>query len=339
MAQQSRRQFLQRAVVVGAGSAVFPAALTGASAKAASGGTALTDPGFVTGRVAAVSGSSIAVIDGSGVQQRLRLGSQSQVWKNGAFNQSPLAVGDRVDARGGPDGNAVLAVDRLWANIENVRGVVTRAGSNALSLARERGKGQIAVSIDPTAVVHTSSGSIAQGTAQGLSVGDDLIAIGYSDPSSGALTLTLIFASQASPAPFSTEPPTVQNVGPNFTIRHRGVTSFFDCPPSACGTCSSGNLQCAWPKLTTGCGPFNGNCSLDPSFERHSCGVHIPVMNACTGASITVTIADCGPTIRCVPPVACNGYTKVFLDLTRAAFSAIGNLNAGLLDVYTGDAF
>jgi hypothetical protein len=79
----------------------------------------------------------------------------------------------------------------------------------------------------------------------------------------------------------------------------------------------------AWPKLTTGCGPFFGDCSLSSDFPRHACGSCVDIMNPCVGTIVTVRIRDCGPTVHCVSP-KCNGYDHVAYDLTPCAFTALG---------------
>ena len=103
----------------------------------------------------------------------------------------------------------------------------------------------------------------------------------------------------------------------------------------ACGTCNSGSYQCAWPNLSDACWDITrpGQCGRSP--VRHGCGHAFSVRHLCHTKEITVRIADCGPHTNdwCGERSCCNGNcaSDRLLDLTPAAFSAIGSLSAGLL--------
>lgn len=124
-----------------------------------------------------------------------------------------------------------------------------------------------------------------------------------------------------------------------------GVMSWFCCGNAwgpcgaagygACGTCDSGNYQCAWINISDAC--LNNTdpmaCGL-PTPPRYGCGDYFYVTDRCTGKCVYVTIADCGPCTACVcnQAFSCGSYTKYNrqLDLTPAAFSAVDNLDNGL---------
>jgi rare lipoprotein A (RlpA)-like double-psi beta-barrel protein len=108
--------------------------------------------------------------------------------------------------------------------------------------------------------------------------------------------------------------------------------SWFDCSassPGACGTCRSGNHQCAVQNLRG----FPG-CFCGCQWVQASCGQHVSVTDPCTGRSVCVTVADHGPgACGGSPAPDCRGYRTRLIDLTRAAFSAIAPLDQGLASV------
>ena len=105
-----------------------------------------------------------------------------------------------------------------------------------------------------------------------------------------------------------------------------------------CGTWNNGAYQATWPIVTTyslcdysGCGQ---------SLLARQCGSTMYITNRCNGASIGVTVADCGPNMRsyCSTPERCPpggivGYEPAITDLTPAAFSAIADLALGTIPV------
>jgi len=71
---------------------------------------------------------------------------------------------------------------------------------------------------------------------------------------------------------------------------------------------------------------------------RRGCGSVMNVRHQCTGATVCITIADCGPRTRsfCGATSCCGGQcrTNHVIDLTPAAFSRIGNLSSGHLPAW-----
>ncbi len=97
----------------------------------------------------------------------------------------------------------------------------------------------------------------------------------------------------------------------------------------------------AWPKLIE-CGGYvcdsgcNGNdcgSTCCPNLPDTVCGQQVGIYGRCTGKTVFVQVADCGPCVRCVSSYGCQGYKTVKFDLTRAAFSAIAPLSYGLTDI------
>ncbi|WP_243740696.1 septal ring lytic transglycosylase RlpA family protein [Streptomyces sp. 8K308] len=75
----------------------------------------------------------------------------------------------------------------------------------------------------------------------------------------------------------------------------------------------------------------------ESGIPARGCGSVLNVRHQCTGATVRVAIADCGPRTSgfCGEQACCDDtcLTNRVLDLTPAAFSAIGSLDSGLLPV------
>lgn len=124
-------------------------------------------------------------------------------------------------------------------------------------------------------------------------------------------------------------------------------TSWFCCGQSwgpcgsagggACGNCSSGSYHSAWPNASQACWEITRPDRCGHSLTRHECGHRFYVQHLCGNKEIAVRIADCGPdTDRwCGERKCCDGKCGQdrLIDLTPAAFSAIGNLDAGIIPV------
>lgn len=107
----------------------------------------------------------------------------------------------------------------------------------------------------------------------------------------------------------------------------------------ACGTCNSGNYQHAWPNTSDACFDITrpDRCGVS-GLSRRTCGFAHATTNICNGSRVVTTIADCGPQtdLFCGEQACCGGEcsSNRLLDLTPAAYSAIGSLSSGLLPGY-----
>ncbi|WP_225846699.1 RlpA-like double-psi beta-barrel domain-containing protein [Streptomyces sp. HPF1205] len=127
-----------------------------------------------------------------------------------------------------------------------------------------------------------------------------------------------------------------------------GETTWFCCGSSwgpcgsagtgACGTCQSAKYQAAWPNTSSACFSITRPDLCGETIVRRGCGSVMNVRHQCSGATVCVTVSDCGPRTQsfCGEETCCNGScrTNRVIDLTPAAFSAIGNLSSGKLPVY-----
>jgi hypothetical protein len=106
----------------------------------------------------------------------------------------------------------------------------------------------------------------------------------------------------------------------------------------ACGTCHSGNYQHAWPNTSDACWAITRPDSCGVGLSRRTCGFAHRTTNLCNGAGVTTTIADCGPQtdLFCGEQACCGSScaSNRIIDLTPAAYSAIGSLSTGLLPAY-----
>jgi hypothetical protein len=126
-----------------------------------------------------------------------------------------------------------------------------------------------------------------------------------------------------------------------------GETSWFCCGPAfgpcgsagggACGTCRSASFHCAWPNTSDACFAITRPDRCGEGLLRRTCGHQFFVKHRCGTNEIAVTIRDCGPQtdLWCGEQRCCGGVcvNNRILDLTPAAFSAIGNLSAGIIPI------
>lgn len=131
-------------------------------------------------------------------------------------------------------------------------------------------------------------------------------------------------------------------VQPNYAFTSEG--SWFCCGSSwgpcgsaghgACGTCNSSSHQCAWPNISSACFDVTRPDRCGDNMASLGCGHSLSVTGVCTGKTVSVTIADCGPASYefCGERTCCGGHcgTDRLIDLTPAAFSAIASLSSGL---------
>ncbi|GAA1655900.1 RlpA-like double-psi beta-barrel domain-containing protein [Fodinicola feengrottensis] len=113
-----------------------------------------------------------------------------------------------------------------------------------------------------------------------------------------------------------------------------------DAGGGACGNCNSGSYQCAWPYASDSCFNITRPDICGESLPYKPCGSTIFVTHWCSGACVTVSVADCGPNTQmfCGEAVCCNGTcrTNRDCDLTPAAYSVIASLDTGLTPVMFG---
>ncbi len=129
--------------------------------------------------------------------------------------------------------------------------------------------------------------------------------------------------------------------GNNFIAN--GTMSWFCCGASwgpcgsagggACGDCQSGNLNCAWPNASAACFNITRPDRCGKSLPRHGCDHDLYVTNLCSNQCTRARIKDCGPRTQSFCGQNCCGgecRSGRIIDLTPAAFSAIGSLSAGI---------
>jgi hypothetical protein len=364
---QTRRQFLGRALVAGAGTTLFYRLdLGGESRSEAAAATALdSDPGFLMGRVVSGSGDIFSLVDQDSHLRAVHLGAQSHVWKQGLWDESGLAVDDCLYARGEVDADGVFVVDKLWVAIHNFASQVVAPDSRRPTLLLPTGDTRPVPLIDRTEIV-LPNGRTTRGDASPLRRGQHLQVIGFgSDPLDGNFTASRIIAASSSGSsnggPDAVDPAEVSSApicggSPDATCAYTylGVTSWMCCKVNACGSggfstcnpvpnqdaccgaCDTSKHQIAWPNITN-CGGNTCNfacCSCCASLPKLSCGFSVSCYQPCTGKGITAPISDCGPCVRCVGATGCKGYDHVKFDLTACAFTYLGgNLNTGLMDL------
>lgn len=349
MTSISRRTFLGNAALAGVGTTVFgPLSAASGQEEAGTGGPISDiDPGFVAGNVVAIGpAGEITVRDPDAALRVLRIDNLSHIWKEAQWNVESLSIGDCIYARGELGSDGILSVERLWANIGSLAGSVKTVTPDELVLTLDSGEEHSTRVIDLTEV-QAPSGAFVVGDVSGLGVGTDVQLIEFVDPQSGASTssrvLLLSGVDGVSVAASDEDRKLLDRVG---LESERGLTSWFCCGNvggcgsgcgasggGQCGGCRSDRNHMAWPKTKNGtskCGPFIGNCDFSSVMARLKCDSDVSLLNPCHNKSVNVKVKDCGPTMRCVSPTGCKDRQKVKFDLTPCAFSAIGDLAAGL---------
>lgn len=272
------------------------------------------------------------------------------------WNASSVAIDDCLYARGDVVEDNALAIDRLWVDIQSFPAEVAHATNRSIQMILPNTVQTTARVIDST-YVETSSGDATQGSAASLREGDDIQVVGFGDPFTDSFTATrvLLFSTPEIPiigAPEEELDPVAPDDDGSTTVTcpytYKGLTSWFccggvtgcgagdRCPSStsggACGGCRSDRLHMAWPKLTTGCGPFcTQSCATCiGNVPRLRCGKNVHVKNPCNENEANVEIRDCGPRIRCADRLGCKDYQKQKFDLTPCAFTRLhGDLSDG----------
>lgn len=356
MRSLSRREFLQRAAVTGAGVAVLrsPDAY-GAAPPARAAEIGVPAPGFAAAQVVQTAGSALIAVDSSGDRQTIRLSPGARVWKQGLINTVPLAVGDSFYASGDRDGYGVLDASHIWVAIVNAMGPVEAVSGQQLTFTPAWGLGSVQATPSPRGTIIHDHNAIYKVSDFSLLAGASYVyLVGYySQEPPWSIVATRIYtattaATDASPSPNLTvvgsQSPDVVMCPKNYNIlasveccggdRPPGYPSSYPCLSGTglCGTCSSGVYGIAWPNACT----TSGACDdYVPSLPYVPCGYVLDVYGICSGKSLSVPVVDADPNPRpATSNLGCAGLTNADVCLTVSAFTALGGgLDYGHLDV------
>lgn len=364
MDRLSRREFLARAMMAGAGATLvepallprFPSPL--AQQDPPSSLEPDVDPGFVAGRVLHVQeqGGLVTVEDLDGPVRVLRVGSESAVWKRAAWNAHHIDQGDCLYARGDLVEPDVLSVEKLWANIESFPARIKATFSDRILVQLADGS-QKTVHLFERSEIQATHG-LSRGDPSDLAPPDEVQIIAFRETGQEDLVASLILplssTATTSEADEDYDMPAPDDPGGDTGgcwYSYVGLTTWFCCGNVAgCGACSgqsnegyceagcrSNRLHAAWPKIRRGdtgatCGPYCGDCCIGSGFPRLRCRKRLNVGNPCNGKNTDVVVKDCGPTVRCTTATGCKNRKKIKFDLTPCAFSAIGNLDRGVIN-------
>jgi hypothetical protein len=358
MDRLTRRSFLSQALLAGAGASFFRPheALTGidlASSQASI--DPEYDPGFIAGKVITSSKNELTVLDLDDQLRLVRLTPASHTWKQGLWDAFPLVEGDCVYARGTPGADGSIDLDSLWVDIKSLSTEVLAVGPTSFTVLTPSGQEET-VLVAPFTRVETPSGW-ATGTAERLLPGQAIQLIGFGDDTGGPPTATTVYlygeASVPGPqqvelpivaAASQVEDPIVAAASSTFLVIGTwyccgGVQACGSNDPNclccggACGVCRSDRKQTAYPRLsTTGCEKCGTlDCCL--ALPRRACGASATIKNPCNSKSVNVRIQDCIGSTSLVNSVGCKNRHCRVLDLTPCAFSAIGSLSTGIINM------
>jgi hypothetical protein len=364
MAGSSRREFLNRAILAGAGATVVEpfAAAPAQAAEPAQRFTDRPDPNFLIGRVIdSGSDGSLMVLTPDDEVRNARLSADAVYWKAGSWNQREITARDCVMGRGELDADGTLVVDRVWANVMKIDGTVESV-DRSTSEVLLRGGDQKSYRLG---VTHGTLGldrhdRQRDGDPTVVKAAEPAFAIAYRDPNTDRLYAHRLESALADPdTPVQVEPDEPVEATPPAgalaadalapPLLRQGNASYFCCNTSGgcgcgstglgyCSGCHSASWQIAWPKVV-GCTAqcFSGCGCLPADFERLACHRDLYVQNACQTnlGYILVAIKDCGPNPRC-RNTGCMGWDSVRFDLTACAFSALGgNFTIGHMNIRT----
>jgi len=203
MQRSSRRQFFGRTLAAGAGATLVqpfvaaapadePPRVTPAQARG-------KDPNFLMGQVVDVgSDRSLTVVDLDDQLRHAKFKPATQVWKASTWNQHQIVAKDCVMGRGEFDGDAVLVLDNVYANILNFRGVVQVVDGKVkkVKLAGEDNR-PYEFTVKADTIVHDVSGTVFDGDPSKVKAGDDLVVIAFRDTTTGDLVAHRMEASEA----------------------------------------------------------------------------------------------------------------------------------------------
>ena len=350
MAGSSRREFLNRAILAGAGATVVEpfAAAPARAAEPAGRFTDRPDPNFLIGRVVdAGSDGSLMVLTPDDEVRSTRLATDAVYWKAGSWNQEEITVRDCVMGRGEFDAEGTLVVDRVWANVMKIDGTVESVdrGSGEV-LLRSSDKRPYRLDVTPGTLGLDRRDRQRDGDPTVVKHAEPAFAIAYRDPNTDRLYAHRLESALGDPdAPVAVDPDepaaTKQPAGAfaadalALPLLRQGNASYFCCntsggcgcgsaPAGFCSGCHSASHQIAWPKIVGCTAPCVG-CCLPADFERLACHRDLYAQNVCQSPAyyIIVSVKDCGPNPRC-RNTGCMGWDSVRFDLTACAFNALG---------------
>lgn len=338
MTSIDRRTLLKSAAFGAVGTVVIPNAWR--TTAAAASGIPTAFEGVLTG----LDGLTLVLKVGADVR-KIAIDSRATFWRGGDVAFGEYRRGDVVLARTREGGT----VDRAWANLGRVRGVIRRplrGGYEIVMSTPAQHRHLVSALFVDGNTVYQDFRTMAPRPAAVLTEGSGVEAIGLV-VDGGILATTLGFATPGSiPAARATRSPVIveRNLAGSVlscTYQYYGYASWFDCSTGAgrCGTCdANSNAQVAWPAMDPICNCCSSTC-CDCSNgcmnqEYASCGNSVTVVDSCNNRARTFSIVSCGPCQRvtgcqaCTPLDLCTrtcadcyGRQTAVVDLTKPSFA------------------
>lgn len=329
----SRRQLLIRAAATGASLTVLrPLAALGAT-DAATPVSAGSDPGFAAGEVISLRTNGDLVLKGPDSElQTVRVAENLQTWKAGQWQQQ-IAVGDLVYARGDPDADGVLQVERLWANLVSFSGGVSASDGTQVvvdevpGLPNLRLPTQRSVTITSnTELVHGTT--VTTGTISELSVGEVVQVVAGIDTVDGTSVATRVIrlSDRIGRSNFRREAAVARTDG---LYEYRGIASVF-CNDASPSPEDGGNSSDALRPLSK---VDSDRLEADWPVPAKGKPRTLLISDTDSPAQVETLIEDPGVIPSGLKPNLCTTFGTVSLALTPAAFSRIANLDQGIATV------
>ena len=245
----TRRQFMERALILGVGTSLVGGFESGAFGplQGAAGATAVADfdPGFVAAQAVDVSpGGLVTAIDADCQVRTLQLQDSARTWREGlTTTPGVIRSGDGFFARGAPQPSGIVLLDRVWVGIGSTRGLVQRVASTGFALLLPD-ENEMVISTASLTAVSMPQGEVVPWSSALISPGDFVYAVGFGT-ADGEWVATMVFPASGQVAPID-EGTTQDVVGtaPDTlcATTWKGLATFFCCGPTGtyCGyNCSS----------------------------------------------------------------------------------------------------
>jgi hypothetical protein len=181
----NRREFIKQVAIGGGGVALLSAvpAFSQPSASAATVSGA-SQGQYLVGTVLSAAPGSLVVSNSQSAAVAVSLPSTARVWRGALTDAGAIQVGDQVRAWVTPQ-STQLVVAKIWANIAQIRGIVSAVGNGSFTVDELKSQRSHAIAT-------TATTSFSAPSSEALQENAPVFVIGYRDPVTNIFTATLV---------------------------------------------------------------------------------------------------------------------------------------------------